>query len=64
MSESAPTEIEKLLQEIIADRKLTRDEKQRLDAFIMADGQLSREERQGLDALLTMISRGEVVVVD
>jgi len=64
MSDAEQTDIQKLLDEIIQDRKLTREEKKRLDDFIMADGQLSLEERQGLDALLTMIARGEVEQVD
>ena len=56
--------IDEAVQEIIADGKLTSEEKQRLSALILADGQLSVAERRVIDELLTLIGKGEVVVVD
>ena len=41
MSSKEQSEIARLVQDVAKDGKLTRAEKQRLDALILADGQLS-----------------------
>ena len=43
--------IETMVDAIIADGKLTTEEKKRLDQLLMADGQLSLEERRAIDRL-------------
>ena len=58
----APQSISEMVQHIIADGKMTNEEKKRLDEFILSDGKLSVEERKELDALLAMIARGELIV--
>ncbi len=54
--------IKDLVADIIADGKMTQDEKRQLDTFLLSDGELSVDERRELDALLAMIARGELVV--
>ena len=56
--------IEALVEQVVADGKLTREELRRLDAMMLADGQLTLEERKQLDRLLTLIGEGRVQVVD
>jgi polyhydroxyalkanoate synthesis regulator phasin len=56
--------IYQLVEEIIADGKLTREEKKRLDEAIMADGKVSSDERLVISRLLNMLARGEVVMDD
>jgi polyhydroxyalkanoate synthesis regulator phasin len=57
-------DIRALVDEVIADGKMTNAEKKRLDELMLADGKLSLEEREQIDRLLTMIGRGELLVVD
>ena len=57
-------DLAKLIQEVIADGKLSTAEKKRIDAAVMADRQLSVDERDQLGILLGMIANGELVVVD
>jgi polyhydroxyalkanoate synthesis regulator phasin len=54
--------IEAMVDEIIADGKLTGEEKKRLDELLLADGQLSLDERRAIDRLLVLIGRGELQV--
>jgi hypothetical protein len=61
---SQPSAITRMIEEVIADGKLTTEEKKRLDALLLEDGQLSAEERQALADLLTRIANGEVIVAD
>lgn len=56
--------IEAMVDEIIADGKLTQDEKRRLDTLLLADGQLSLDERRAIDRLLALIARGELKVAE
>ena len=56
--------IQEMVAAVIADGKLTQAEKKELDAFILADGRLSLDERKEIDKLLSLIARGELVVVD
>jgi hypothetical protein len=53
-----------MIDEVIADGRLTRDEKKRLDTLLLEDGQLTLDERRALDELLAKIARGDVVVSD
>ena len=55
--------IEALVDEIVADGKLTTEEKKKIDAFMTADGVLSVEERKQIDRVLMMIAKGELEVV-
>lgn len=64
MTEAQPSAITRMIDEVIADGKLTREEKKRLDALLLEDGQLTLDERRALDELLGKIARGEVVVSD
>lgn len=54
--------IAEMVAEIIADGRMSNEEKEKLDTFILSDGKLSVEERQHLDKLLGMIARGELIV--
>ncbi len=54
--------IAQMIEDIIADGKLSNEEKKRLDALIIADGKLSVEERQHLDKLLLLIASGQLIV--
>lgn len=56
--------MEALVDEMLADGKLTREELKRFEAEMLADGQLSIEERRQIDRLLNAIAKGEVTVVD
>lgn len=58
------SQVEQMIDRIIADGKLSTSEKQQLDALVLADGKLSLEERQALDRLITLIARGELLVAD
>jgi polyhydroxyalkanoate synthesis regulator phasin len=62
MATEEASAIARMIQEVIADGKLTAEEKKRLDTLLLEDGQLSLEERRALDELLGKIARGEVVV--
>lgn len=53
-----------LVDEMLADGKLTREELKRFEAEMLADGQLSVDERKQIDRLLQAIANGEVTVVD
>ncbi len=53
-----------LVDEMLADGKLTREELKRFEAEMLADGQLSVDERKQIDRLLKAIANGEVTVVD
>jgi len=57
-------DIAKLVEEIIADGKLTRSELKRLDTLMLADGKITVEEREHIDRLLTLIGNGDLVVVE
>lgn len=56
--------MEALVDEMLADGKLTRAELKRFEAELLADGQLSIDERRQIDRLLDAISKGDVTVVD
>jgi hypothetical protein len=56
--------LEELVAEIVADRKLTRDELKRFEAKMLADGQLSVTERRCIDELLNLIASGKLQIVD
>ena len=64
MEGSMSNDVAKLVEEIIADGKLTRSELKRLDTLLLADGKLTVEEREHIDRLLTLIGKGELVVVE
>ena len=53
-----------LVDEMLADGKLTREELERFEAEMLADGQLSIDERRQIDRLLEAIAKGVVTVVD
>ena len=56
--------LKEILDEIIADGKLTREEMKRFDDAVLADGKLTHEERQYIHKLMEMVRRGELEVVD
>jgi len=64
MADSDPTNVEEMIDQIIADGRLTSDEKKQLDDLVLADGQLTLEERKAIDRLLGMIARGELQMGD
>ncbi len=64
MEDTDQSKVEAMINHIIADGRLTGDEKKQLDGLLLADGQLSLEERKCLDKLLGMIARGELQMGD
>ncbi len=64
MEDTDQSKVEELINQIIADGRLTKDEKKQLDDVLLADGQLSLEERKCIDRLLGMIARGELQMGD
>jgi len=61
---AAAESLEALVDEMLADGKLTREELARFEAEMLADGQLSIEERRQIDRLLQAITNGEVTIVE
>ncbi|MBW2458644.1 MAG: hypothetical protein JRI68_29370 [Deltaproteobacteria bacterium] len=64
MAESDHSKAEEMIDQIIADGRLTTEEKKQLDALVLADGKLTLEERKAIDRLLGMIARGELQMGD
>jgi hypothetical protein len=56
--------VKEFVEGIMADGKLTKEEKQEIDKYLLADGQISEEEREQIATLLTKIATGELQVVD
>lgn len=56
--------MEALVDEMLADGKLTRQELKRFEAEMLADGELSLDERRQIDRLLEAIANGDVTVVE
>ncbi len=64
MQDTHQSKVEAMINEIIADGRLTADEKKQLDDLVLADGQLTLGERKCIDKLLVMIARGELEMDD
>ncbi len=64
MADSDPSKTEEMIDQIIADGRLTTEEKKQLDELVLADGKLTLEERKAIDRLIGMIARGELVMGD
>lgn len=56
--------IAQVVDEIVADGKMTRREKIELEKMMMADGRLDEEEKEQIRRLMDMMADGELQVVD
>lgn len=57
-------EVKAVIQQALADRKLSRAEQNDIMAAVLADGRVSPEEQELLNGLLDKIRQGYVKVVD
>jgi uncharacterized membrane protein YebE (DUF533 family) len=64
MDDSHQSKVEAMINHVIADGRLTADEKKQIDDLVLADGKLTLDERKCIDRLLAMIARGELVMED
>jgi hypothetical protein len=54
--------IKQLVDEILADNKITVEERQRLNDAIMADGKLTQEEQEEIKRIFQLIGEGKVIL--
>ena len=54
--------IKELVDRIVADGKLTKEEHLEFQSAIMADGKLDKEEKEQLKRILDMIEQGKLTI--
>lgn len=57
-------DVEAFIDHIMADGKVTAEEKQELDRYLLEDGKISEQEREKLAELLAKIASGELEILD
>ena len=55
-------DIKKLVDEIIADNKLTAEERNRLNEAVMSDGKLAQEEQEQIKRIFQLIGEGKLKI--
>ena len=63
MTEQSKSIIE-LVNEVIADGKITRIEHERLRKAFMADGEIDDAEHEQLQRIMDLVDSGDLIVVD
>ena len=61
---SDPKTIKELVDAIIADGKITKDEQRRLNDFLMADGKVDAEENAQIKRIMDLMNEGVIKLVD
>ncbi|HPZ07346.1 MAG TPA: hypothetical protein PL110_04485 [Candidatus Eremiobacteraeota bacterium] len=55
-------DIKKFVDEIIADGKITLEERERLQAAIMADGRVTKDEQEEIKRIFQLIGEGKIIL--
>jgi hypothetical protein len=55
-------DIKKLVDEILADNKITLEERERLNAAIMANGKVTKDEQEQIKRIFQLIGEGKVIL--
>jgi len=55
-------DIKKLVDDIIADNKITAEEKNRLNEVIMSDGKVTSEEQEQIKRIFQLIGEGKLKI--
>ena len=61
---SDPKTIKELVDSIIADGKITKDEQRQLNDFLMADGKVDAEENAQIKRIMDLMNEGVIKLVD
>ncbi len=56
-------DIKKLVEKIIEDKKITRQEHEELNRAVMADGKIDKDEEEEIKKIFALIESGEVEVI-